>query len=1051
MDSAVSFDHQFYRHLFEHNPFAVCMLHTNGQCITANTALCELLGYPFTTLKGKQFDELSHPEDLQRERQLRQKCLNGDIENFTLQKRFIHQKGHDLWVSITTHVVRDHHTPYFIQQIFDDTERQATEHALKTSEERLKLATAGTNDGIWDWKIESDEMYFSPRFLQLLGYTDQTWSPYFASFERAFHPDEFNMMMRAIQDHLYEKQPLDLECRLRKQDGEYHWFRIRGQASWNAAGQPVRMSGSIMDIAIEKEIKDSVYLLNLKLESRVKERTAELEKSEQYNRTLFEESPVGLALSRMDGQLIDINQAFANLLQGPVTETLQLSYHQLFPDAQPSPMQLAHSELGTRLERVETLLHIPNGDTIPVLFNALILEQDGQAYIWSSIEDIRWRKQAEQQLIDAKEKAESANRAKSAFLATMSHEIRTPMNGIVGMIDVLNRETLTTSQLRMLQTIRTSGLNLLTIINDILDLSKIEAGKLSIQPEATDLRQLIEQVLQTLSISINEKKVQVITLIDESFPHQVVADPIRIKQILFNLIGNAIKFTAGQCEYPTVTITLSSNKETAGQYRACLQIADNGIGIPFEQQEQLFKAFHQADDSTTRKFGGTGLGLVITQRLVELMQGDIQLHSAPQQGTEFTLHLPLRPIHQVSDELDPSQLFPPISWSQSSPDIYLFIQKKALAQQISYYLRQWHVSFRWINEEDAKAIAALPAHQHQLCIFDNTLSALADPHMDKPSGKRLHLTESAVDFEPVNPNFWLLGAAPLLISQFKQAITYLYQPELSPSHAIAQHTTLPSFQPAHILLAEDNPVNQEVILSQLQLLGLTAHVCDDGRQALQYWRNNPVDLLLTDLHMPEMDGYQLIEAIRSFEQNHGLKPISIVGITADVISEQLQQLQQFDVNDVLTKPIQLETFQQLLSQYLNTTLQTEATTASDTQPSPPDSATFSRYQMDALTAIIGPDKQQQQHVMIMFRDTLQLKYAELCDVIAAQDAAALKSVCHALKSSARSIGAVPLTELCQCIEDKVLRKQTINWQKCEQRVASAVQETHAFIEYWMQN
>ncbi|MCD6659168.1 MAG: PAS domain S-box protein [Lentimicrobium sp.] len=389
----------------------------------------------------------------------------------------------------------------------------------------------------------------------------------------------------------------------------------------------------------------------------LRERAAEkLKFSENRFRVLYEESPIGLMLSEYDGAIINTNEAFRKILSCENPVPLQRNFNELIPENFRPVMDVALSDLDKtgRAGPIEIRLNTKKGGTIPVLMNLMVVKDlDLRPKVWAIIEDISERKKFEYELIKARDEATRANKSKSEFLANMSHEIRTPLNAIMGFAELLGDQLENPRHQEFVDIIGKSGRNLLLIINDILDLSRIEAGRMKIEPEPVKPQQIINELERIFSLSASEKKLKFIVDKDKDLPETLIMDETRVRQVLFNLLGNAIKFThTGEVKLLVKTQNLNTLSMTCD---LVLEVSDTGIGIPSEQQELIFMAFRQQEGQSTRKFGGTGLGLTITKRMVEMMNGQISVQSKPGEGSVFSVLL---------REVSIGQTYTPISISE---------------------------------------------------------------------------------------------------------------------------------------------------------------------------------------------------------------------------------------------------------------------------------------------------------------------------------------------------------------------------------------------------
>ncbi len=525
-----------------------------------------------------------------------------------------------------------------------------------------------------------------------------------------------------------------------------------------------------------------------------------------------------------------------------------------------------------------------------------------------TLEEIKVKNQA---LADANRTAEEANRSKSIFLASMSHEIRTPMNAIIGMSGLLRNMRLTHEQADYAETIHTSAQSLLNLINDIMDFSKIEARKLDLENIPYDPRTVLEELTDLIAYQAHEKGLTLALLHNPRCLQKVIGDPGRLRQILLNLASNAIKFTSSG----HVIITGDLQPQPDGQHaRLCFEIQDSGIGIPPEAQSRLFRSFTQVDASTTRKYGGTGLGLAISKKLCEMMHGDISLESTPGQGTTFRFHLllPLAPDPATFPVLPPPR------------NVLLLDPNPIPRAHLRETLQSWssHVHEASTPEEALQLLAQHPAID--LIFVD--LAPAARTHFNQlleqnPANKRLQLV---LHTPPANqPASNLLAEEgyaahlkkPLKYSQLQHLLHRLSSNQpLTPSPS---RLTAPPFTQklnAHLLVAEDNKVNQKVAARLIASLGLTCDLADNGQLALAAVHKKHYDIILMDWQMPVMDGIESTRLIRALGTPVATTPI--IAMTANAMQGDRELCLAAGMDDYLSKPITLEKLREKLEKWL---------------------------------------------------------------------------------------------------------------------------------------
>ncbi len=777
-----------------------------------------------------------------------------------------------------------------------------------------------------------------------------------------------------------------------------------------------------------------------------------LRESEKQFREILERSPIPMMVADSSGHIELFNQKFVDLFGWSIEDisTLDQWWEAVFPDPLYRGDMVNEWERivneanvsGTEIPPQEWMLTCKSGDVRIVELRMMSAGKNRNVIVMS---DITERIRAETVLIEARKQAELATKAKSEFLAVMSHEIRTPMNGVLGMAQLLQKSQLDEEQRSQVEILYQAGKSLLGIIDDILDFSKVEAGKLELECAEFDLEQALSYICRLLSPRADEKGLELILNYSHDCPRLIVADAGRLRQIMLNLVGNAIKFT----EMGHVVIRVRKEGGSDDWVDLRLEVQDTGIGIDMGGEmdvgegASIFRSFSQADASTTRRFGGTGLGLAISKQLINLMGGEIGVNSAPGLGSTFwlTLNVPLAASSKVIQHTPSLVNVPVLLISKTLEDSKARSdQLKSLAMQVDVAigLDEGEQRLRRAAEMGEPFILVLIECDEALeksSLFAQSIKAdraLSHTTLILLGGQNLHCRDESLACYPTITS----------IDKLQQVLekSLAANSEQSPQMVANDQTQglKANYDPEGIqlLLVEDNQVNQKVASAILKKLNLKVDIASNGVEAISRYKNIKYDLILMDCLMPKMDGYLATQKIREME--HGkAHHVPIIALTADVLCGNQQKCFDAGMDDYLSKPFNVAELQEKLFSWLGKSEIVADENDECMQPAIDKSATAE------LREVLGDEFVE---VVDAFLESMPAIFAEMKTASAPYDAEAMFRHLHSMKSCSANVGAMHLSELAVQFEQAVKSADSFNVDEAISRLQQAYERAKAGLE-----
>ena len=915
----------------------------------------------------------------------------------------------------------------------------------------IEPAMEGGNIGLWSWDITSGSIRVNQRFLKMMGFSAEESGFCFEAFENLIHKDDLPLLKGALEKSSQRSVPqFSVECRIMNAD-EWRWFLINGMAvEMGGSEHPATIAGTIYDITERKEIEEALRL------------------SETKTRALLNAIPDLVLRCTCDGIILDYHSSnivgipliTSDLTGKKISDVFSLEIveafvrntgHGLLSDAAQICFLLPIDNEKSRY--FESRAVRCSSDEVLVIVRDITdrkqIEDEFTNYICELEESkAQIAKQAHDLAIMVKERAaileqaKAANQAKSDFLATMSHEIRTPMNSIIGMSELLIKTQLNDTQRDYTKWILNSANTLLSIVNDILDISKVESGNMVIEQTPFDLRGVCEDVAELLSQKISGKALELAVKCPRGVPTFLTGDAGRVRQILLNLVSNAIKFT--ESGYVLIDVECLEQKSQKASIR--INVADTGIGIPEDLLPFLFQKFSQLDSSPSRKFGGTGLGLAISKSLVELMGGNIGVQSASGKGSVFwfTLNLP------IDNSSKPDS--PPISDVNGMRA--LVADRSELTRSIlSCYLKDFGIRCDFAsNGEAALELIKRSATEnapYQIALLDRCLPDIGGKNLGDIITED-NLLESASMFlltpasfgekdgtatESPGAKYAAIIPKPVRLRRLTDALSAAASmqrkgwKETIPIHApLEPEPETVSIdgdgQTIRVLIAEDNLPNQMVAAAMMQSLGCLTDLVDNGRDALEMVKKSYYDIVFMDCYMPIMDGFEATAEIRRFEGDS--RHTIIVALTANAIKGYRDKCLASGMDDYLSKPIRSNELQEILSRWITVNRNTPeaATVEEKSDDECPVENIFDKTRLQELLSIFkktGKDfypavmepfmKNAEESIPLLYASIEKGHFSELCETV------------HRLLGGSRNLGLIRISDLCTKLRENAFRNE----------------------------
>ncbi|PZO35884.1 MAG: hypothetical protein DCF19_22885 [Pseudanabaena frigida] len=982
---------QQYRTLVEQVPCVsyVSPIDNTSEFANISPQIQELLGVSASEWNAEFFNswaEYVHPEDRDRIQQKVRKTIETG-EPFCDEYRMITHDNRVIWVRDHANIglAIDGKTKVLRGSAFDISDRKEIEQALITSEARLSEAQRVAKIGNWEWNLLTDKVIGSTEWYDILNLDAASEGFSREEISSVFVREDYEDLNLAIEKAISIGESYRKELRMIKHDKSYCYLEAIGHAEYDSNSKVVRLYGTLQDIS-DRKIAELRLLQNKKL-----------------LRLTIDNAPIGIITFNLAARFLTANQSFCQTLGYAQEELLNLTTLDL---THPNSIEITLSAFDRLLTdevtsiRVENQYIHKNGQAIDAIsYVGLLKDEHGNPIQFiASVEDLTKRKQAELQLASAK-LTEAQNQAKSEFLAIMSHELRTPMNAVIGMTSLLQDTSLSPQQHQYVSTIRQGGEVLLSVINNFLDFSRIESGRLEIEEHPFNIQQCIEEVIDLMTSRTAEKSLELFNIINLDIPRQIVSDYARLRQILVNLVSNAIKFT----EKGEIVITVDSQLIDLANntYKLLFNVHDTGIGIAPEAIPRLFKAFSQADKSINRQYGGTGLGLAICRELCELMGGEIEVRSTVGKGSTFSFSIRVNAIAPNNSD-ETMEIAPELKGKH----ILNINPNPTLQKAISLYTQSWEMRTQNVHNA-AEALKSLDLYDFDVVLIDRQLEDTDGIDLARnireifPELKLILLGSVSMPVNLKTASFITIVNKPITSTKLYQALIKAFTTSNTATpkqniHSPILETNFAKLHPFQILVVEDNPTNQKLLLLVLEKLGYEVEAVSNGLDAVNALTKQSYDLIFMDIQMPIMDGLTATTQIRQLPNRHPW----IVGLSANAFSSSQESALLAGIDEYLTKPLKTED--------LLTTLQRVPKRIRSRQ-------SLNQETLISLEDSIG--KQNLSELINTYLEHSAQAIANMKEAFKNKDFKTLYSENHTLKGGCGTFGASQLFSLCKELQN----------------------------------